>query len=95
MVYLICFDTPFHHARHYLGSADDVNERLRLHRAGQGARLLYHVALAGIQFDVVRTWDGGRVLERQLKQRKCGPLLCPRCRRAALARRRWRQLSWL
>lgn len=28
-VYLLYFNEPYHHARHYLSSADDLDERLR------------------------------------------------------------------
>lgn len=79
MVYLLHFDTPYHHARHYLGSTDDLNARLDAHRQGHGARLLAVVKAAGISWQLVRTWEGGRDLERRLKRQHHGPRLCPIC----------------
>jgi hypothetical protein len=37
-VYLLHFDTPYRHARHYLEYAADLDVRLAQHRAGRGAR---------------------------------------------------------
>jgi len=80
-VYLIHLDKPIGHARHYLGYADDVTERLARHRQGRGGRLLKVAVSRGIGFDVVRVWpDGDRALERRLKRLKNGPGLCPVCR---------------
>lgn len=82
-VYLIHLDTPLHHAKHYLGSAVNVDARIAHHRSGSGARLLKAVNEKGIGWNVVRTWetkDGeGRQLERKLKNRKNAPKLCPVC----------------
>lgn len=79
MVYLIHFSRAYKHARHYLGSAEDVNERLETHRKGQGARLTQVAADAGITFEIVRTWQGSRKEERKLKNRHNAPKLCPVC----------------
>jgi predicted GIY-YIG superfamily endonuclease len=80
MIYLIHFDTPFRHARHYIGYTVDLEARIDLHRRGQGARLLQVVSLAGISWQVVRTWpEGTRVMERRFKRRKSARLLCPLC----------------
>lgn len=81
MVYLICFDRPYKHARHYLGSAEDVRKREDVHLAGSGARLLQVVNQAGISWSIVRLWYGGRDRERELKRWHSGVKLCPRCRR--------------
>ena len=83
MVYLICFDRPYHHARHYIGYCDDKEEslkdRIARHKKGDGANILRVVSQAGIDFRVVRTWSGDRKLERQLKNRKKSRELCPCC----------------
>ena len=81
-IYLVHFARPYRHARHYLGwtAAESVDARLARHRRGEGARLLRALVLAGIEFDVVRTWPGGRTEERALKRRKNAPRLCPVCR---------------
>lgn len=80
-VYLVCLDEPFGHARHYLGWAGPGNlaQRQAHHRAGTGANLLRHVAKAGIEWQLVRTWAGDRHRERQLKARGHARA-CPRCR---------------
>lgn len=79
-VYLIHFARPLHHARHYLGSTADLGDRLEQHRAGQGARLMAVITALGIDWQLARTWPGGRDVERRLKRRKEGPRLCPVCR---------------
>lgn len=65
-IYLLHFDQPFGHARHYLGWASDLNNRLRHHENGTGANLLKHARAAGVTWRLVRTWPGDRALERQL-----------------------------
>lgn len=81
MLYLIHFDTPLHHARHYLGFVEqDLPARLEQHRAGNGARLMAAIARAGITWQVVRVWpDGTRTDERRLKNQKAATGLCPIC----------------
>ncbi|GAB4577486.1 MAG: hypothetical protein Fur0022_02170 [Anaerolineales bacterium] len=79
-VYLLHFSERFHHAGHYLGFAEDLEARLERHRAGRGARLVEVITEAGLDFQLVRTWNGDRVLERQLKRQKNGPRLCPICK---------------
>jgi hypothetical protein len=54
-VYLLHFERPYKHARHYLGFAEDLQRRLELHHAGRGARLVQVVVAAGIGFQLVRT----------------------------------------
>jgi predicted GIY-YIG superfamily endonuclease len=79
-VYLLHFSRPYRHARHYMGSAIDLPSRLHLHETGNGARLLQVIKDAGITFVLARTWDGGRELERKLKNRHNAARLCPICR---------------
>lgn len=79
-VYLIHFDRPLAHARHYLGYTDNLIERLERHRQGNGARLMQVIKELGISWRLARTWDGERALERRLKNQKNGPRLCPICR---------------
>lgn len=78
-MYLIHFTTPYRHARHYLGWAANLEARLDHHRAGTGARLMAVVTNAGIDWRVVRTWDGDRTFERRLKNGRNVPRLCPVC----------------
>ena len=80
-VYLIHLEAPVRHATHYIGwTPGEVTARLVTHRAGRGSRMLAAVAAAGIGFDVVRTWPGGRLEERRIKRMRMAPRLCPTCR---------------
>src|SRR4051794_35429847 len=79
-VYLAHFSTNLSHARHYLGFATDLAQRMAQHRAGTGARLMEVIKQAGIGWKLVRVWPGDRGLERRLKRRKnTPPRLCPLC----------------
>lgn len=78
-VYLLHFAQPYHHARHYLGYAEDLAQRLARHRSGNGARLIEVIMQAGITWELARTWPGDRALERRLKNWHGGGQLCPLC----------------
>jgi predicted GIY-YIG superfamily endonuclease len=81
-VYLLHFQTPLHHAKHYLGFAkSSVEQRVKQHQQGTGAALTKAAVAAGIELELVRVWEGNRSLERQLKNRKNAPRLCPKCSR--------------
>lgn len=83
--YLLHFERAIapgvHTTQHYLGfTARPLRERIAEHRAGRGARLTQVAHQRGIAFICVRTWqNGSRSLERRLKNRKEGPVLCPVC----------------
>jgi hypothetical protein len=66
-------------ARHYVGTTINLAQRLETHRAGKGARMLAAANQRGISYDVVRTWPGGRDVERQLKRQRNAPRMCPTC----------------
>jgi predicted GIY-YIG superfamily endonuclease len=91
-VYLLHFDRPLAHARHYIGSTDDLERRLHEHEQGNGARLMAAVARAGIPWRLARTksWPqllpGDRVWERRLKRYKKSRRLCPFCSAGAHGR---------
>ncbi|HEY4690009.1 MAG TPA: GIY-YIG nuclease family protein [Anaerolineae bacterium] len=78
-VYLLHFSRPYKHARHYMGSASNLEARLQHHRAGSGARLIQVILEAGLDFVVSRTWPGDKQAERRLKNQKNSPRLCPIC----------------
>jgi hypothetical protein len=88
MVYLLCFDQKFKHAKHYIGfaeSSESFEKRLKHHRSGSGARLMSVISKAGIGFQVARTWPtGDRTFERKLKNRKNSSKLCPFCKADAV-----------
>jgi len=79
IIYLIHFTQAYWHARHYLGSTDNLAARIEAHRSGNGARLMEVITAAGIDWQVVRTWAGSRQVERRIKNRKEAPALCPVC----------------
>lgn len=85
--YLLCFAKPIGDlakpsgwAGHYLGSSAGLDAELaRFRRDGGHAKIMRELHRRGIDFELVRTWPGGRDMERWLKG-KHGPVrLCPRC----------------
>jgi predicted GIY-YIG superfamily endonuclease len=78
-VYLIHFERPYKHAKHYLGVSDNLAARIACHEHGNGARLMSVIARNDIRWSVVRLWPGDRQLERKLKNFH-SPQLCPVCR---------------
>jgi len=88
LVYLIHFDQPYYHARHYLGTTNDLEHRLQQHAAGRrygGARLMEVITQAGISWRVACTWAGGREVEQQLKAWNNSCRLCPICKAERIA----------
>jgi predicted GIY-YIG superfamily endonuclease len=86
-IYLLHFDTPYRHAKHYLGWTSDLQGRLADHAAGRGARLMEVTRAAGIGFVLARTWPGTRSRERQLKGEGGRSRMCPICKAVAAANR--------
>ena len=88
-IYLLHFARPIGNlanargqAQHYMGFSDDLEARLEAHRAGNGSAIMAEVARLGIGWELARTWDGDRGLERRLKRQHNGPRLCPICNRS-------------
>lgn len=81
-IYLIHFDQPVAHARHYLGWTSNLAERLRDHLRGQGSPL---VRATGGQARLVRTWQGTRSDERKMHNRHENPRFCPVCQQSPVA----------
>jgi hypothetical protein len=79
VVYLCHLDPPYRHARHYLGSADDLPRRLHRHAMGRGARLLAVAVAAGSRLVLVRLWVGDRDDEQRRKRAHNAPRACPLC----------------
>jgi hypothetical protein len=81
-VYLLHFEPRYKHAGHYLGSTKQTgsHDRILEHLNGHGSPLIRAAIAAGCTVELVRTWKGGRELERKLKDQHHGPRLCPRCR---------------
>lgn len=79
-VYLIHFEEPYHHAKHYVGFTDNLDQRLKEHKQGKSARLMEVVKQAGIAWECVRTWNVDRKFERRIKTGyHAVPKLCPIC----------------
>jgi len=78
-VYLLHFDRPYKHARHYLGWAENLNARLAVHGTKHGARLLAVLRAEGIGWQLARTWPGDRNRERQIKTQGGASRVCPLC----------------
>lgn len=88
-VYLIHFDRPYKHAKHYVGWAKSLEARIAHHRNGTGARLLQVLNEAGIGWEVVRTWPNTtREFERHLKDTRHVSHYCPRDQPERAAARR-------
>ncbi len=88
-VYLLHFDRPYRHARHYVGytALENLEQRLQRHREGRGARLLARCVREGIEFKPVRTWvfgsaEAARKKERRLKKSGGASRYCPVCKQA-------------
>jgi predicted GIY-YIG superfamily endonuclease len=83
MVYILHFDRPYYHARHYLGSTSNLRRRVSEHKSGHGsgAALTDAIRRAGIGFVVADVWPGNQNQEYQLKNHyKNTPKLCPICK---------------
>ncbi len=80
-IYILHFEKPFKHARHYIGWAKDVKKRLKEHTNGnrKSCVLTHELKKAGIGFVVAQLIPGTRNDERTLKNRKNTPRLCPIC----------------
>lgn len=81
-VYLIHFDRPIFHSRHYLGCTSSLRARLLRHALGNGANLLRVARHRDIEWTVARIWRAGFDVERNLKDLKNMPRYCPMCTKA-------------
>ena len=77
--YLLHFDHPYQHARHYTGWTDDLLGRLDAHARACGARLMNVISRAGIGFVLVRVCEGTRATERAIKNAGGAARYCPAC----------------
>ena len=78
-VYLLHFDRPYRHAKHYTGFTHDLDARTVHHIIGDGARLLQVIQIHGIGWKLARTWPGTRATERALKRQGGASRCCPMC----------------
>ena len=79
MIYILEFQTPLgnhrHQARYYIGFCEDGTsaQRLKAHKAGQGAAITRAANERNIPYSIVCTLDGDRNTERTLKRMKNTP----------------------
>lgn len=79
-VYLLHFDPPLHHAKHYLGWTKHLDRRITHHRNGTGAKICAAAVANGSKLEVARVWENAdHMLEHRLKRHKNSPRLCPIC----------------
>lgn len=83
ILYLLHFDVPIRHARHYLGITREgrLEARQEEHRSGHGAALTRSAFRARIGWTVAKVWENANFsLERDLKRRGHLHRHCPLCR---------------
>lgn len=83
MVYLLHFDRPLRHARHYLGEAttESVRELAFDGFLPENRGPLLNAAIAaGIRFIVARVWPGDAAVRRRIRALGPPARLCPICR---------------
>lgn len=96
MIYVLHFARPYHHARHYLGFAENektLERRVRQHIEGTGRRpspLVRAVVAAGIEVTHVATFEGDRDDEKRIKTGARTAAFCPVCRAEYLRKARER-----
>lgn len=82
-IYVLHFDDPLHHARHYTGCTLQLRDRLSAHAQGRGSRLCevllargLHWTLGGLMTCSIQQM---RRIERGIKDRHNGPQFCQTC----------------
>jgi hypothetical protein len=79
-------------AQHYLGWTSNLEAREEAHRNGRGAKLLREARRLGVDWRVVRTWDGKtRTDERGMKRGGSLARFCPQCCKAYRKKRNEQQ----
>lgn len=81
VLYLIHFERPYWHARHYLGFSQfgKAERRFAAHVAGRGGPLTRAVVAAGIKLTLAAVWEGDRTQERKWKRDSHLKRRCPVC----------------
>jgi predicted GIY-YIG superfamily endonuclease len=88
-VYLLHFDTPIAHAKHYMGMARDIQARTNKHARGTSkARIMDVLFTRNIGFLIARVWVCDTLkeayeLERRLKRAGGKSRMCPICKEQA------------
>lgn len=85
-VYVLHFDEPYKHAKHYTGIAKNVEKRVQHHRNGTGARLTQVLKEndIGFRYNVIAeflTYSEAKTEEKRLKTKVKKPQrYCPICK---------------
>lgn len=83
-VYVLHFDPPYKHARHYIGFVKDkhrIRERICEHLSGQGSPLIKAALAAQHQISLAHFWRSApRTFETRLKRRADTPAWCRSCK---------------
>lgn len=90
-VYVLHFDPPYKHARHYIGFCEkEVNTRLATHCNGNGNPLVKAAVAAGSKITVAHVFKGAdRTFERKLKNRRDVCKWCRLCKRKQRSVPKW------
>lgn len=79
-VYVLHFDPPYKHAKHYIGFTECIDNRFERHCNGGGSPLVKAALAAGCVVSVAHVFEGAdREFERKLKNRKDTPRWCRLC----------------
>jgi hypothetical protein len=78
-VYLLHFNRPYHHARHYVGFTLNLRRRLVRHQAGKGSPLIEAACNSGIKVSVARVWHNVTVRFERRVHNMHAKYLCPLC----------------
>jgi len=81
-IYILHFDRPYKHARHYVGfTPGDPQRRLEKHISGEGSPLIKAALAAGISVQLAEIRYGQtRDDERKIKRGKNTPRICRICK---------------
>lgn len=84
-VYVLHFDKPLSHARHYVGSTQCLRQRLTNHAQGRGSRLTRELYKRGIGWRLAALYQSPREamrrIERLCKDHHQAAHFCPDCHR--------------
>lgn len=92
-IYLLHFDRPLAHARHYIGWTEDLERRLEKHARDGGAAIVRAAINEGIGIVLAATFVGTKRDEGRLKDRGGARRICPVCRGSAAPLRILREPS--
>lgn len=83
-VYILHFDRPHHHARHYIGCCSNLHHRMLAHSNGEGANLMKVLVGLGIGWTIgglyfIQDESKMRRIERRAKNQKNSERFCELC----------------